>query len=294
MYKKLESCPICKSKKFDNEIICNDYTVSNEKFVIVKCVSCQLLFTNPRPDSKQIGKYYDSELYVSHSSKSNNLINSIYKIARHFTLRNKHNLIKKYSLENKTLLDYGSGTGHFLSFCKNKDWNVTGIEPNKVAREKANKNTKNAVLENINTIDNDTKFQIITLWHVLEHVEDLNKLLIKLTSLLNKKGTLIIAVPNPESWDAKKYKLHWAGYDVPRHLYHFSQDSIKTLMKNHKLKIKEILPMKLDSYYVSMLSEKYKNKSNNYFRAVINGYKSNRYAKKNNKNYSSLIYIIQK
>lgn len=294
MYEKIEHCPICGCTDFSNEIICNDYTVSNEQFVIVRCNACQFLITNPRPSANSLVSYYDSELYISHNSKGNTLVNRIYKLARFFTLRKKQKLIKRLVTKNYTLLDYGCGTGHFISFCKEKGWNVSGVEPNNNARKIANDITENNVVDSIEELKDKSLYQVITLWHVLEHVPDLNLLLKKLIGKLDKKGTLIVAVPNPESWDAKLYKQYWAGYDVPRHLYHFSQENMKQLMEKHKLRIKEMIPMKLDSYYVSMLSEQYKNKNGNYIKSVINGYKSNSYAKQNKNNYSSIIYIIQK
>ncbi|MDH5366846.1 MAG: class I SAM-dependent methyltransferase, partial [Cyclobacteriaceae bacterium] len=231
MYEKIEHCPVCSSSDFTNEIICNDHTVTNEKFAIVKCDNCQFLFTNPRPDVNTLEKYYDSDLYISHNSKGNTVVNRIYKFARFFTLRKKEKLIKRKVSADLTLLDYGCGTGHFISYCSKKGWNVSGVEPNNNARTIANGITKNNVVESIEKLNNKSTYQIITLWHVLEHVPDLNILIKKLTEKLDKKGSLIIAVPNPNSLDAKIYKQYWAGYDVPRHLYHFTQDSIKQLMK---------------------------------------------------------------
>ena len=292
MYEKISCCPICEGTSFTNEMICEDHSTSHEQFVIARCQQCNFLFTNPRPETSQLDNYYNAETYISHNNKSNTLVNTLYKTVRYFTLRSKERLIKKWGNTNKTLLDYGCGTGHFLSHCQTKGWTIAGLEPNHIARKIANSNTGQKVFENIKDVPG--KYQVITLWHVLEHVPDLNQTISELTGKLEKSGTLIIAVPNPESWDAKHYKSFWAGYDVPRHLYHFSQSTVKQLLKKHHLKVKKTLPMKLDSYYVSMLSEKYKNNSTNYIQSIINGYKSNRYAQKNHNNYSSLIYILQK
>ena len=294
MYEKIESCPVCSNNKFTNEIICNDYSISNEQFVIVRCDHCKFLLTNPRPLPDRLSSYYESDNYVSHSNKANNIINLAYKIARYFTLRSKHKLIQKCSNKDNSLLDYGCGTGSFLTFCKNKGWKVAGIEPNEKARKIASNDSSIRIEQKLEHLDPKDSYAIITLWHVLEHIPDLNNALEKIATKLSKKGTLIIAVPNPESWDAQHYKKYWAGYDVPRHLYHFTQSSVKQLMKNHKLKVKNIVPMKLDSYYVSLLSETYSKSKNKYFKALLNGYKSNSYARKNNNNYSSLIYIVQK
>lgn len=293
MFEKIETCPICKNNKLENFIICKDHMLTGESFAISKCTNCSFLFTNPRPIISEIGKYYQSEDYISHSNKTKNLSDFLYKIARKYTLSRKLKLINSLST-NKTILDYGCGTGDFLNACKNKSWEIYGIEPDKNARIKAIETTKKTIYENINEIMEIPRLDIITLWHVLEHIHNLNETIEILKTKLTKNGKLIIAVPNIESYDAKLYKEYWAAYDVPRHLYHFSMKTMKLLMQNHGLKVYKTQPMKLDSFYVSLLSEKYKSTKQNYKKSFITGYKSNRYAIKNNNNYSSIIYIIGK
>lgn len=292
MYEKVESCPICNGLEFKNEIICQDQTVSHESFAITKCKNCNLLITNPRPNKLEIGKYYKSEDYISHSNKSTNPINFVYKLARNFTLKRKLKLINSLKKQG-SLLDYGCGTGYFLEYCKQHQWEVEGIEPDNGTRILASDKVDKKIYEDIYKLESKSKFDVITLWHVLEHVHELNDLLENLKTKLNKNGYLLIAVPNSDSFDAKHYQEHWAAYDVPRHLYHFNQLTIKELAKYYNYIHINTLPMKLDSYYVSMLSEKYKTGNNNYLKALINGYKSNSWAKKNENNYSSLIYIFQ-
>jgi 2-polyprenyl-3-methyl-5-hydroxy-6-metoxy-1,4-benzoquinol methylase len=267
--------------------------VSHESFKITKCNNCNFLFTNPRPDLQHIGSYYKSDQYISHTDKSNNLTNSLYKIARIFTLNQKLKLVNSM-VDEKSILDFGCGTGDFLSTCKNKQWNIHGFEPDSAARTIAEKKIKISIHQNLETLHNLSDLSIATLWHVLEHVSDLNKTIATLVNTLCKKGKLLIAVPNHESLDAKTYQEFWAAYDVPRHLYHFSQSTMHKLLKNHGLKINQILPMKLDSFYVSLLSEKYKKGYSNFPNSFLNGCKSNIYAKKNNNNYSSLIYVASK
>ncbi len=292
MYERLEICPSCKNTKFKNTIICKDHLVSGESFALVECSNCSLLFTNPRPDVASLPKYYKSEDYISHTNKGNSLTNMLYKVARFFTIRNKYQLITKHA-QSKSILDYGCGTGDVLKFLHDKGWETTGIEPDSDALQIATNKGINAYTS-LDEIPKKQKYSVITLWHVLEHVSELRPTLKALKKKITEDGTLIIAVPNPESWDAKHYKKYWAAYDVPRHLYHFTQDSISKLFAKHKFNLIETIPMKLDSFYVSLLSEKNKTGNSNYLTAFKNGMKSNRSAKNNNNNYSSLIYVLRK
>ena len=292
-YQKVDCCPICNSSNFSNYLICEDYTVSRESFALVKCNDCSFCFTNPRPDPEHIGQYYKSEDYISHTNKNNSLINIVYKLVRLYTLKKKVKLINKYSSTKGAMLDYGCGTGNFLEACQKNGWQINGIEPDDDARAIAQSILGTTIHNNIEQLQNQ-KYQVITLWHVLEHIHDLNNTFQTLIKKLDKDGVIIVAVPNYESYDATHYQAQWAGYDVPRHLYHFTQSTIKSLFKKYKLKQLVTLPMVFDAYYVSMLSEKYKTGKSNLISAFKTGYQSNKAAKANNNNYSSLIYIAKK
>ncbi|MEL6560518.1 MAG: class I SAM-dependent methyltransferase [Bacteroidota bacterium] len=293
MYERLEECPVCKHPAYKNLMICKDYLVSEESFALVQCQNCQLVYTNPRPTPENISKYYQSENYISHTSKANNLTNIIYKIARYFTKRKKYKLVSSYQKPGK-ILDYGCGTGDLLKFFENKQWSVKGVEPDPNARKIADTENKLDVVESIGKLDKKDKFNVIMLWHVMEHIADLKKTARKLVRHLEDNGTMIIAVPNHESYDAKYYKENWAGYDVPRHLYHFNQLNIKELFKKMKVKLVKTHPMTLDAYYVALLSEKNIGKANNYLKAMKIGYQSNKAARQNDNNFSSLIYVVKK
>jgi predicted TPR repeat methyltransferase len=221
-------------------------------------------------------------------------MDKIYIQARSITLKWKHELISHYKQVGK-ILDYGCGTGEFLKFMQTKSWNVSGVEPSETARGRAIELTKTEIYGDLKSTKE--KFDIITLWHVLEHVHDLNEKIDVLISHLNDDGIIFIAVPNYESADARKYKSHWAGYDVPRHLWHFSQSNMKQLLFKHGLQLLKTEPMKLDSYYVSMLSENYKNPNPASFvsmtKAILSGFQSNNSARKTG-SYSSLIYIAKR
>ena len=293
MFEKLEQCPVCKHSVYINYIICKDHLVSGESFAITQCKRCGFLFTNPRPDSENLDKYYESPEYISHSNRSSSLINLVYKNVRNHTIKQKVSLINGLKT-NHEILDVGCGTGHFLQACKKNDWKINGVEPNEHARKQGEKLLKMPLTDSLQHFKTAGKMGIISFWHVLEHIPDLNETIDLAKKLLEKKGKLVIAVPNHESLDASFYKQYWAAFDVPRHLYHFSQRTMKELLKNHDLKLKKIFPMKFDAYYVSMLSEKYKCGRTNYIEAFKNGYRSNAFAKKNHNNYSSLIYIARK
>jgi 2-polyprenyl-3-methyl-5-hydroxy-6-metoxy-1,4-benzoquinol methylase len=291
----IKTCPLCGGENFELYLTAKDHTVSKEVFELKKCANCNFIVTSPRPDSKSIGEYYASEDYISHSGKSTTVFDKIYLAARNLTLTWKHQLIKEYFQKPAHILDYGCGTGEFLSHMKNKGWKVSAVEPNKTARDKANLLVGNKVSQDLLSVK-DHSIEVITLWHVLEHIHDLNSTILKLKSLLTSGGVIILAVPNPNSRDSVYYKNNWAGYDVPRHLWHFTQDTMAMLLKKNGLKLIAIKPMKLDSYYVSLLSEGYKNagqsKITSAVKALVRGFISNTSARKS-KEYSSLIYIAK-
>lgn len=293
MLEDLKTCPLCNSGHFNNYLTCKDHTVSKKTFDLVRCNNCNFIFTNPRPKAEDLYKYYQSQDYVSHSNKSNNPVNFIYKIARNFTLKRKVRLINSISKKGK-ILDVGCGTGHFINACQQNGWAITGVEPDKQARKVASDKTGQTIADDLSKID-ENNFDVISMWHVLEHVSDLNQYMRMLVERLKENGKLIVAVPNHKSNDAIYYKADWAAYDVPRHLYHFDQNTMNQLANKYGLKVAKTLPMKLDSYYVSLLSETYQGSGLvKYIKAIYRGFVSNIKAKQNQNNYSSLIYIISK
>jgi 2-polyprenyl-3-methyl-5-hydroxy-6-metoxy-1,4-benzoquinol methylase len=285
-------CPICQSKNWQPVFEVTDHSISKEKFTLIKCAACALVVTSPRPDDDRLGRYYQSDDYISHSGKSNNLVNKIYLQARKISLRWKLNIIQQEKHWGK-LLDIGCGTGEFLHTMKTAGWEVSGVEPSMTARSKAEQLLEQTINENLESVKG--AFDIITLWHALEHLPDLNGSLEKIVKLLKPDGKLLIAVPNHTSHDGSKYGPHWAGYDVPRHLWHFNQKAMAALLLKHGFTLQKTLPMKLDSYYVSLLSEKYKGGGaiGNLVNGFLSGFTSNQKAKTTGE-YSSLIYIAGK
>ena len=270
-----------------------DHSVSNEEFQLLINKEFGYLETSPQPSLEILSEYYKSEDYISHTDTKRNLFEKVYHLIRKTSLERKLKLIDSFSSEDKKLLDVGCGTGDFLQIAQQNNWSVSGIEPNEDARQIANSKTNNSV-SNIEQLLEFPKqsFDVITLWHVLEHLPNLDEQVSILKSLLKENGTLIIAVPNYKSYDAKYYKNYWAAFDVPRHLWHFSQESISKLFLKENMKVVITHPMKFDSYYVSLLSEKYKSGRMNIFNAFRIGFTSNLKAKRSGE-YSSLIYVIK-
>src|SRR6056297_214433 len=266
-----------------------DYFYSHDAFTLLYDTTYDMLVTHPVP--RNLETYYQSNKYISHSDTPTSFIDRLYLLVKNFSLRRKIKLIDQLHPSKGNLLDIGAGTGDFLVAAKKNKWNVTGVEPNQIALKKAS--VKNIDLySNIAQLPKGT-FDIITLWHVLEHLPDLDNQISSISNLINTNGLLIIAVPNFKSYDAKYYKQHWAAYDVPRHLWHFSKTSIAKLFEPYNFKLIHTKPMWFDSFYVSLLSEKYKNGSNNYISGFFRGLVSN-VAGLRTKEYSSHIYILKK
>jgi predicted SAM-dependent methyltransferase len=291
----VSTCPICSGENFIEYLNCKDYTTSGENFSLKKCSQCGFTITDPKPDEESIGNYYQSEKYISHTGGQKNFLDSIYIFARRIALKKKHKILEENSALGR-VLDMGCGTGEFLKEMKNHGWEVAGVEPSDGANKKAQETTQQKISKSISELT-DSCFDAITLWHVLEHLHDLNGTLKRLSELLKASGTIFIAVPNLKSYDAQFYKSFWAAYDVPRHLWHFCEADMKRLLEKNGFKLMKILPMKMDSFYVSLLSESYKNPNQPKLIALIKAFAkgciSNIKARKNT-NYSSLIYIAKR
>ena len=270
-----------------------DHSVSGDVFDLIINSEYGFLETTPQPSKEKLPEYYQSEDYISHTDSKRNVFEKVYHLVRTISLKKKLSLINRFASEKKNLLDIGCGTGDFLQTALKNNWHVSGIEPNTQARTIANKKTNNLVFEVEQLLKFEpNSFDVITLWHVLEHLPNLDEHISIFKKLLKPNGSLIIAVPNYKSYDAKHYKAFWAAYDVPRHLWHFNQESISKLVSKQSFEVANIKPMWFDSFYVSMLSEKYKSGKMNPIKGFWVGLLSNLKAL-STKEASSLIYIIK-
>lgn len=293
-----KECPCCKSTLISKVLLCEDFTVSHEHFEIWECSQCTGRFTQHVPDATGIAPYYKAEAYVSHTDSKKGIINRLYHIVRNYTLGEKKKFI--HQITKKTsghLLDVGAGTGYFLQYMQQKSWKVTGLEPDAEARDVALKSNGLSLLpiDQLEQLE-PGQFDVITLWHVLEHVHELDSYFDIFKRLLKPGGHVLIGVPNYTSYDAKLYGNYWAAYDVPRHLYHFSPQSMEQLVNRMGCKLVYKEPMWFDSYYVSLLSEKYKHQRLSVFsmlKVAWIGFYSNLPCYFDKSKCSSVIYVIQ-
>lgn len=284
-------CPSCNSENTNLVYKTKDYFLTQDDFDIYNCKDCKITFTSPFPNN--LSKYYETTEYLSHDTENNGILGKVYNYLRNINIRNKYNIVTKY-INKGSILDIGSGTGELLNYFKNNNWQTQGVEPSEKARQYAiSKHNLNIVDEPELTRLTKSSYDVISMWHVLEHVPDINKRIVNISQLLKKNGVIIIAVPNINSPDSQYYKEHWAALDVPRHLYHFSKESMKILLEQHKFQIIDHYPMKMDAYYVSMLSEKYLKRKTIWINAILRGFISNLKARKNN-NYSSMIFVVKR
>jgi len=276
--------------KNDVYIKVKDYSVSGEEFQLLLDEELQLLKTYPQPAPEKLGSYYESDDYISHTDGKRSLFEKLYHTVKQKALRDKIKLIEGFQPTKGKILDIGAGTGDFLVMAKKNGWNIVGLEPS--LKAKAIAQSKGVILlDKLSQMANHSA-DVITMWHVLEHVPDVEVHIAELKRIIKPEGTIIIAVPNYRSYDAQYYGKFWAAYDVPRHLWHFSKTSIKLLFEKQDMELIKILPMKFDSFYVSLLSEKYKNGKMNFVKGFFTGLRSNIKAQRNFE-YSSHIYVIK-
>ena len=254
-----KNCPLCGSENISASLEATDHLLTHETFKIFNCRSCNFTFTQDIPPSEEIGKYYKSQDYISHSDTRKGLMNKLYHLGRTVMLKKKSGMVSKVA-KGKKLLDVGCGTGYFPAYMKHMGYDVTGVEADPEARAFAQKEFGFPVYSPGDFIAKGIEggFDVITLWHVLEHVHDFDLYLRLMLEYLKDSGSLVIALPNCSALDARYYRESWAGYDVPRHLWHFTPSTMKILAERYGLNIEKMKRLALDPFYNSMLSEKYR------------------------------------
>ena len=288
-----KNCPWCDSDKTQMQLWVKDLFLTQEAFEIHECMKCGLLFTEPRPKPEEIGKYYQSDEYYSHKENKQGFIPRIYESVKKVNLKRKVNMATD-GLQVGKMLEIGCGVGDFIQEMEQHGWNCTGIEPSNDAKAIAEKRVKAKLYDpqEIGTLP-DESFDLVTMWHVLEHVDNLKEEIGHLQRLLKKGGRLVLALPNFKSHDAQYYKEYWAAYDVPRHLNHFCRASINNIFKNTELKQRKTDKLVWDAYYISYMSEKYENHTLPLLKGVWRGFVSNNKARKSGE-WSSLVYVLER
>ena len=286
-------CPWCGSEKAQINLWLKDEFLSKEDFHICECLSCGLLYTMPRPNKEKIGEYYKSEEYYSHQENKKGFIPRLYESVKKVNLKHKYNLATQ-GLNVGKMLDIGCGVGDFLHTAEEHGWKCTGVEPSEDAKAIAKTKTKADIInsEAIEKIP-DASFDLITMWHVLEHVDDLKWQIEQLHRLTKTKGRIVIAVPNYKSYDGQYYKELWAAYDVPRHLSHFNKNVLTKIFQSKHLELVRTDKLIWDAYYISYMSEQYKQHKFPLLKGAIRGCISNCKARRT-KEWSSMVYIFEK
>ena len=292
----LKSCPLCGSAQLERTLTCVDHTASGEAFHLYRCRDCGFLFTQDFPAEAEIGRYYETPDYISHSDTRHGVVNTVYHWVRAYMLGRKARLVMREAHRmTGRLLDIGTGTGYFAHAMAGRGWQVRAVEKNAGARAFAKEHFGLDVLtDHVLPTLTDGGFDVITLWHVLEHLEHLDETWEQLRRLLDAKGVLIVAVPNCSSFDARKYGPHWAAYDVPRHLWHFTPDTIQRFGAKHGFILAGRHPMPFDAFYVSMLTERYMHHRLPFLRGLLTGVLAWFSALAKKERSSSMIYVFRK
>lgn len=292
---EIKACIVCGSTDHQTELLVTDWLVTQEKFNVKRCNKCLFRFTANPPSAEAAGKYYETEEYVEHSDNNDGFINKLYHFGRKWMMKYKLSLIQNLQTGNR-LLDVGSGAGYFLNFMQQSGYAVEGVE----ISEKAVKGCKDKY--NIDAyhpsrlIGNkiEINVDIITLWHVFEHVYEYDEYFNSFSKLLSKDGRLIIAMPNYKCLEEKIYRTHWNGYDTPRHLWHFTPETFKKFAADRGFEIVKMKSLPLDPFYNSMISASYKKSFTLLPITLLNGILSSILSSISLKHSSSIVYILKK
>ena len=290
------TCPMCHGKQTSLRVSCRDHFTTGEVFDVYECSDCSLIWTLNPPTPDCMGAYYDTDAYISHSNTKQGIVNKVYHLVRSFMLYKKALLIEKHTpTKPGSLLDIGAGIGLFCNYMRKRGWQIEGIEPSVKARSYAQEcyNLKLKDVSHLSKLPKESK-DIVTLWHVLEHIPNMNEELSLIHSIIKPGGKLVLALPNPASFDASVYKEFWAAYDVPRHLWHFKALALTRLLEKYNFRLIDLKTMPFDGFYISILSEQHKKNSFAFLKGGWTGLKGWLKSQRRKEKSSSLIYIFEK
>ncbi len=255
-------CPLTGSA--ETRFICHavDTACSGETFEIWEDTASGIRFTHPAPGPDEIGRYYEFDAYLSHGTEHAGITGKLYASVRNMMLSRKYRMLNPLPSVSESssfrMLDIGCGDGTFAGYCaqKNPDWEIFGVEPSASAAETAKQRVGNLQLyTSAQDVPADKPFHLVTAWHALEHIHDLNDMMRHVHNLLEPNGIFCVALPNFRSRDCERYKNSWAAYDVPRHLWHFSPEAFTAFARKHGFTLLRKHRLPFDPFYVSLLSE---------------------------------------
>lgn len=228
------ACPSCGGESAEPVLSAADpsNSLALPHFDVVCCTNCRLHYTNPRPSTGSIGRYYGAD-YRPHTGKA--------KV--HRPLRGWYPLdwlrTPPPGDRRPRLLDFGCGAGHFLAGMDRQGWEAVGID--------ASESAVQAVRETVGlpafagSLPHDelepATFDLVTLWHSLEHVHDPASILREARRLLVESGRLIVAVPNFAGWPRRWFGPNWYGLDLPRHLTHFTPETLRNMLEQARFRV---------------------------------------------------------
>lgn len=241
-------CPICNNNKFEPVLISQDnlYHIKG-KFNLVKCQKCSLLLTNPRPNQKEIKKFYPQNYapYQLNIKKTNLIANLKINLPIFYKIIDPKDTIDINTKRKKiNALEIGYGAGNFLYELKiiHSTWNIFGTDFKPQNISKLKKNGINVFSSNLTKISiKSNSIDIVYGWMILEHIHNINQALLEIHRILKKNGKFYFSVPNTNSWGYKLFKKNWFALQLPTHLYHFTPASLSKLLNKNKIKIKKII-----------------------------------------------------
>ena len=228
-------------------------------YTLVRCVKCSLVYLNPRPVEESSGVFYESSEYTPFVStgKQRSIMDRVYVAIREMNNRWKRRQIEALQPERGRLLDVGCGTGEFLQAMHAAGWQVRGVERDaKAAAYAVEQLQLDVVCGSLDTVPlAPASFDVVTMWHVLEHLYQPHKALMQVRDVLRPGGLLVIAVPNLLSLDARYYRQNWVAFDAPRHVQHFSPKSLRSLCEMHSFAHLRTRMLPFDPFFNALMSE---------------------------------------